>query len=280
MYISKETLEWESRQTDQVKRERELIKKVQQYNDNFAMKELLKLYRGTINIIVQSAIGAAALDYDTLNAYTQKAFKDLIIRNFDLNKQNVPNTYVRSTLSKKVKNIINDHRDSGSKKGQSMARKNAAIGAAKPWIENKVDSDGYTPDAVVTFVKKEMGIGKDLTERDVFRLDGLNRKEYSLNAAVGKSGEGEFMTLGDVADINGSLSDSYNRMVANYKVDAALSDQNMFSREERRAIRNVLGLGEFKNKKAAHIGEAALNAGISRYQVKRALEKLKERVED
>ena len=70
--------------TEKAKKERELIAKIQKNNDVFAMKTLLREYRGIIRQCVKDAnLSSVMSDADAI-AYAENQFKHIIKENSDL----------------------------------------------------------------------------------------------------------------------------------------------------------------------------------------------------
>ena len=72
---------------DTSQRELELIRKVQRNNDIFAMKELLRLFRGTIQKCIREANLSSAMDETTAIAYAENIVRHALKENFDPNKK-------------------------------------------------------------------------------------------------------------------------------------------------------------------------------------------------
>lgn len=265
-----EMMEWEKTLEPAVKRERDLIRAVQERDDRFAMKELIRSYRGVINQQVRNTQLANIMDPNVAQQYGVSTFKEIIKTNFDLSHQVKPVTYITNTMDRLLKKRRYQMTDFVARKSEDLTMKSGYVAVADDFLKrelNRAPTDNETFD----FIKNDMG--KKILLKNVQRIRQLTRRELSGDVQLGQGDTGEYLTLMDVKNVgNVSAEDIFQNGLMGQKIENELA---AFTRPERRLIRNYFGLGQFSNKRAKSLNEAATSNNMTYYEARRIVERLK-----
>ena len=261
-------------------RERDLIRKVQESsgNDFMAMNELIMSYRGTINNCVRNSGLTSVMDYDTAYQEGIKAFKELIKKNFDLNDKTArPNTYITGALLNSLRKVNNNNSDFGARKSEELQMKSKPKSVAEAFLTREL---GRKPNYEETlgFIKTQMKTGKSITKENLQRIDMYNTKELSGSQQIGggENTEGaEFLTLNDITNVK---KETPEEMMSKQINDQRIIDHLRtftLSKNERRLIMHMYGMGQFEDKKANSLNHAAIDSGMTNYDAKKVLDRYK-----
>ncbi|MDF2841750.1 MAG: hypothetical protein K0R00_176 [Herbinix sp.] len=260
--------------------ERELIRKVQQNNDFMAFKELQMKYRNIINSSISKSGLTSVMDYNTALQESNRAFKELITKNFDLTKPVQPSTYIFDTLPNVLRKIKYNNRDFVARKSEELSMHSEVVATARNFL---VKEYGRQPtiDEIDNFVKTQLGTGKSLTPEKIKRIDVLDRKELSGNVQVGgtdNTSGADFITWQDITNVNDETpEEAYEIGLRNQQLEEII---NKLPKQERRFIRSYYGLGEFKGKKAASLYSASIDNGITYYEAGKVIDKFNQMRKD
>lgn len=266
---------FESSMTPQAQRERELIRQAQ--NGNFmSYRQLLMDYRNVINSAISSSGLTTVMDHKTSVQEANKAFKQLIMKNYDLTKQIQPNTYIMNTLPKVLSKVKYTHRDFAGRKSDELTRYSETLASGRNMLRKELGREPSV-DEVYGFIQNNMQTAKSMTKDHIRRIDALDRKELSGNVQIGSSDNtsgADFITLSDITNISKQTPEQiYESSLKNQRIEEII---NKLPKIERRFIRNFYGIGEFKNKKADNLYSASVNNGMSYYEAKKTIDKFKE----
>lgn len=258
----------------QVKKERELIKAIQERDDKFAMKQLIREYRGVISQEVKRAQLGSVMDQDAAMGHGIAEFKKIIKKNFDLSKENKPITFIKNTLPLELQKRKNEYMDFGVRKSTELTRQAGNVSVATNFLTREYGREPKVNE-IVSFIKNDMN--KKITSKQVQQIKDYERLEYSGDAVIGNiDGVGDAITLMDTLNINRVSPES---MLAKMEEEERIKKEMInFTRPERKLIYHVLGLGEFKNRPAKNLSQAATSNGMTYYDAKKIMNKLKERI--
>ena len=259
---------------DTSQRELELIRKVQRTNDIFAMKELMRLFRGTIQKCVREANLGSAMDEATAIAYAENIVKHALKENFDPSKKVKPNTFVTNTLKNKLKTLRYERINMSSRMSTDLAMKAGYISLAVPALKRMGNDDPSAKD-ILNFIKKDLKKSPNLTVSEINRIRSLERDELDGNRIINQNvGDSSKMSLMDTLNVQQvSASELLENKFLEEKIMRVINTPK-YTVNERRLIMMVHGLGSYKNNKAKNIHRAALNAGVTDAAARKALQKL------
>lgn len=264
--------------TEQAKRERELIAKVQKNNDVFAMKELLSLYRNVIWTCVKKANLSSTMSDSDAISYAENQFKRIIKENYDLSQNIQPNTFVMNILPKKLKTLRYNAINPTARMSSDLAMKAGYVRYALPMLKRR-GIEEPTPKQVVDFVKNDMGKAPRFTQKEAARILALTRTELSADANVSRDTGDMSMTLGDTLNVpRVSAKELLEEKYLKDKVERIIAGPN-FNRNERILVRRMYRIGAYKNVDPKNIHQAALNSGMADVTARRALEKVRKELE-
>lgn len=259
-----------------VAREKELIARVQQYDDKLAMKELIGLYGGLMQkAITNSGILSSGLDPSTITNYAEMNLKKAI-KSYNESVGTQPNTYIMSTLDGKMRNLRYEIGEETTHMSDENQRFNKYRLNAMEWLE-RTDGIEANNENAFNFTQNELKKGgKNMSKEKFLRTEALNRRDYSADRIVGGDTDAEAITIGEILSQENNVSG--NDLFYEYQVKEEIKkilESPDFSRAERVFIRKWAGLDEVGVNRTLTIPQAALNAGISTSQAKAAIEKLK-----
>lgn len=259
--------------TEKAKKERELIAKIQKNNDVFAMKTLLREYRGIIRQCVKDAnLSSVMSDADAI-AYAENQFKHIIKENYDLSKNIQPSTFVINSLTPKLRTLRYKNINTTSRMSSDLAMKAGYVAHAIPMLQRK-GIENPSEKQIVEFVKKDMGRAPKFTQKEAARISGLSRTEVSADLDVSQDSSSKSMTLGDALNAsNVSAKDLLEEKFLKDRIEEIIAGPN-YTRNERIFLRRMYQIGPYKNIKPKNIHQAALNSGLADISARRALNKL------
>lgn len=260
---------------DTSQRELELIRKVQRTNDVFAMKELLRLFRGTIQKCIREANLSFVMDEATATAYAENIVKHALKENFDPSKKVKPNTFVTNTLNNKLKTLKYERINMSSRMSTDLAMKAMYIHNAEPALR-RMGIENPTDQQILDYIKKDLGKSPNLKKAEVKRIRSLEREELDGNRYISQNVDGSSkMSLMDTLNVQQiSAKDMLERKFFEDKIERIISTP-AYSVNERKFIRMMYGMGIYKNNPAKNIHRAALDSGLTDASARKTLEKLK-----
>lgn len=260
--------------TGDVQKERELIAKVQKNNDMFAMKELLRLYRGAIRTCVRGAKLNVVMSEEDAITYAENIVRHLIKENFDLSQQNKPSTFIIGSLKNKLMTLRYENMNQVARMSADLTMKAGYVSRAIPMLQRQ-GIENPTEDQIVNFVKTELGRSQKFTKAEAKRIRDLARVELSGNAAISKDVDGASqMTMGDMFDKQRvSPQDLLNRQFLHDKIERKMIELN-FTAKEKRFVRMMYQIGRYKNSPPANLHQAALNCGVPDSTARRLITKV------
>ena len=261
---------------DNVQRERELIAKVQKNNDIFAMKELLRMYRGAIRTCVRASKLSTVMSEEDAVAYAENIVRHSIKENFDLSQKNKPSTFIINSLKKKLMTLRYNNMNQHSRISTDLTMKAGYVAQAVPILKRRGIEDP-TDEQIVNFVKKEFGKSQRFTKAEAKRIGALARTELSADAALSKDVDGAAqMSLGDTLNVQKvSAQDLLREKFLQDKIERIISSAG-YTRNERTFIRMIYRIGKYKNTPVPNIHQAALNCGLADSSARRLLKKLEQ----
>lgn len=260
--------------TEDAKRERELIAKIQKNDDIFAMKELMRRYRGLIRKCVKDAnLGSVMSEADAI-AYAENQVRHIIKDNFDLSRKVQPNTLIINALTNKLRTLRYQNISQSSRMSTDLGMKAGYVAHAVSMLERR-GIENPSPQQIVDYVKHDMGRAPKFTKKEAQRILDLSRVELSGNSEISNNVSGNAaMTLHEMFDTQSvSAKDLLEQKFLQDKIERIISSGN-YSRNERIFIRRMYQIGEYRNIVPKNIHQAALNSGLADTVARRALMKL------
>lgn len=267
---------------DKVQHERDLIRRVQLNDDRMAMNELIRLYRGTINNSIDASGIYQVMDRNTAKEHAINIFKDIIKRKYDLNYTNKPITPITGWLRDELKKIKEENRNIIGRKSAELSRKEATVNSKfRALLERQLGRDP-TNQELFEYIKKNTDLGKDLQIKNLDRIDTMRRRELSgdqfLNVSPDSSAEK--LTVFDVKDFDQRpVEDVFDDYTKKRRIEIILSKKS-YSREERKLIRQYLGLGEYTGRRLKNLNQAALNSNMTYQQAQNVIKRLQNDLEN
>jgi len=260
-----------------IAREKELIERVQKYDDKLAMKQLMASYNGMLRSTITMSGIIPSMDMNTALSYGETHLKEAI-RRYDPLTGNQPNTYLVRYVKNKMMNLKAEALEEVSHMADDGTRYNNYRMGANGWLA--AEGIEPTPEITYDFIQNEFKKGgTKMTVEKIKRAEALSRKELSGDKVLGGSDSlAEAVTQAEM--FNKDDSPSGNELFyENQKKEEikALLNGSEFSRPERLFIRKWAGLDDLGLNKTLNIRQAAINAGISEPQAKEAIRKLKEK---
>lgn len=261
---------------DNVQKERELIAKIQKNNDMFAMKELLRMYRGAIRTCVRGAQLHTVMSEDDAIAYAENIVRHSIKENFDLSQKNKPSTFIIDSLKKKLMTLRYQHMNQHSRLSTDLTMKAGYVAKAIPMLKRRGIEDP-TEEQIVNFVKKEFGKSQRFTKAEAKRIAALSRTELAADTAISKDVAGASqMSLGETLNTQQiSPQDLLKQKFLQDKIERVINSPG-YTRNERTFIRMVYRIGKYKTAAVPNIHQAALNCGLADSSARRLLSRLEQ----
>lgn len=260
--------------TEDAKKERELIAKIQKNNDIFAMKELMRRYRGLIRKCVKDAnLGAVMSEADAIS-YAENQVKHIIKENFDLSRKVQPNTLIVNALTNKLRTLRYQNISQSARMSTDLGMKAGYVTHAVSMLERR-GVENPSPQQIVDYVKHEMGRAPKFTKKEAQRILDLSRTELSGDTEINKGvGANASMTLQEAFNTQSvSAKDLLEQKFLQDKIERIIASGN-YTRNERIFIRRIYRIGEYANIDPKNIHQAALNSGLADTVARRALTKL------
>lgn len=246
--------------------ERDLITRVQKNNDNFAMKELLRLYRGPIVQAVRSANLTNTMSQEDAMAYAENLFRDAVKNHVNPNAKNKPSTFIIGYLKNKLMTVRYQNMNTSARLSNDLSMKSNYVYRATQLL-NRRGVEDPTNKEIVSVIQKEFGRAQKLTAKEVERIRSLNRKELSGTRTLI---EGTELSFGDAANASKvSAQDLLNNQFQREHIEQIIATP-AYSRQERDFIRRMYGLGRYHTP-AKNIHQAALNSGLPDSRARRVM---------
>jgi DNA-directed RNA polymerase specialized sigma subunit len=269
---------WEQGLPDDARRERDLIKIVQKDTDRTqvkkAMKELTRRYKGVISQSVKSSGLSSVMDHNTAFQHGLTEFQSRIKNSFDLTKQVKPITYMHQLLRWDLSKKKQDFMNTTSKMSVDLTEKAGYISLAKDFLRRQLGREP-TPDEALKYIKEELG-WTSVTRANYDRIQSIQKKEFSGDELIGAKGgdsRAEAISIFDVKNVSAvTPMDIYKNTMVKNQIEDLLPTN--FTRQERRFLRNLYGLGQFQNKRAKSLNDAALNNNMTHYEARKVRDKL------
>lgn len=250
--------------------ERELIRRAQG-GDFMAFKELQILYHNVIvKAVTDSGLGTV-MDNATALSEANKAFKDLVMKNFDLTKPNKPSTYFIGQLANVLRGVKYNHRDFVARKSEELSMHSEVVATARNFLKKELMREPSSQE-IYGFVKNNLRTGKSLTVDKINRINALNRTEYSGDIQIGGDTDkgADYITFEDV--MNTSKKTPEEIMTISSENDKIERMIEQMPKRERRMLKNYYGLGEFKGQKNTSLNRVSVNNGMTYYEAQKALQ--------
>jgi hypothetical protein len=260
----------------QVEEEKELIRRVQQFDDKLAMKRLISGYEELLRkAVMDSGVTTSGSNIDSMTAmnYAQ-SYAKRYIKTYDESKNVQPNTYIYNNVKMQLKNIKSEYREGISHMSNQLTDDLALDRKAREWLTDM----GIEPTVENTFnfVKNEFGKGREKSTVDSFaRARKMERRELSGNQILGGDEGGDVMTQAEYLSSRGEKSgeelfaDHQKRL----QIETAINSPE-FTHQERDYISHLAGIGRYAMNPTSNRNIAALNAGITYAQGMAAIKKL------
>lgn len=264
----------------QVKKELQLIQRVQLYKDFFAEEQLIASYRGMINNIVNSKTKLKSLvGYDQVFQRAVSAVK-ACIRNYKLEnyKTNKPATYFYTNVELELKKMYKE------RTAQNTVSMSADLNSYKNIISNAesilIPQLGRQPsnEETVNFIKNQFNVGSKIDLKTVERIKHYDTMEYSGSMQIGQDNAdgAESLTFEDVLHGGRSVADILDNDQKEQDTIEAIRNFTE-NKNERRFLMSYLGIGEFKGMVTK--GKSGLSGkmnGISYYAGEKLLQRFRE----
>lgn len=266
---------------EQVSHEKELIRRVQQYNDKLAMKQLISGYQELLHKCVNdSGVTTSGSNIDAMTAmnYAER-YAMRYIKTYDESKNVQPNTYLTTNVTLQLKNIKSEYREGVSHMSNQLtddlvldrkAREYLIDMGKEPTIENSFE-----------FIRKELGKGREKsTEDSLRRARAMERRELSGNQVLGGDEGGDVMTQAEfmMSKTEKSGEDFFNDYQKKMKIQQIINTPE-FSHKERDYLSHLAGLGRYEMNATSNKNLAAIDAGMTYTQGINAIKKLRAKLE-
>ena len=270
-----------------IEEEKALIKRVQQNNDISAMKELHRIYRGIISkAITDSGIGSFQ-DREISELEARMVIERSIKESFDLNRQNIPSTYLYSQIVNVLRRKKDQLRNPVSAPSEEISRKMSIYYPVLEDLKRELNREPTDAEVFAEIEKqrdeaKKIGKkrGTDFTLKDIQKIKSMTRTDMIGNRLVGGEDRvGSPITRSE--QLSQSMAPSaetlYQRQREESRINTIMAEMNL-TRGERRAIYSFLGMGEFKGKPAPNHNQAALNGQITNYRLRQILNQISTKI--
>lgn len=267
---------------EQTQRELELIERIQKYNDPIAMEKLITMYRGTINNAIRSSGILSVMSDINANQEASNIFKEKI-RKYDLqgflngSSKATPLTYITSTLAPSLQKVNYNHSGSGVRMSEELRGFNKTKFTAEQLLERQLGRKP-TYEETYDFMRREMGVkNKNLSVADLKRIDHYKTNEYSGSQFINGADGAEKLTLADVTSVSDNIQKLYNQTLEEQMVEDEI--KNFVEDENKRKFLKMnFGVGEYKNKKARSLNEAAFNCGITYHEANKLVSSFRKHI--
>lgn len=264
---------------DVAEKERELIRRAQS-GDFMALKQLQMDYRGVISNAVSKSGLNSVMDYNSALQEGNRAFKELVTKNFDVTKDNKPSTYIIGQLPNYLKGVKYNNRDFAARKSEELSMQSEAVSTARNFLKKELGRDPSVQETF-NFVQTNLRTGKSLTMDKIKRIDALDRRELSGNQQIGGTDSSQgasFITLSDLENVADTTPEQiYQTGLKNQRIESII---NQLPRMERRLVRNFYQLGEFKGTKKESLSRVATNNNMTYYEAQKILDKMDKMLRD
>lgn len=258
-----------------VEEEKRLIERVQKMNDPIALSQLIMKYEGTIkNAIVTSGINRQ-MDFELAKQIAQNEFVGLI-KKYNLNSDNKPNTYITHTLPLALKHTMYDNISSEINMSQEIARYKGLVDSAVTYLRQQNDREP-TDQEILHYIKTNMKStgGKGLTLSAIKRTRDYKVDTWSGNRALNSSNGAENITYEDVYAGNQTTPDDLMQRSDQERMIESEIDSFTLNINERRFLKQIYGIGIYKGKRSSK-NKAAINNGITNFLGDKLLRRFRE----
>lgn len=260
------------KQDEKEKEERELFQRFKTFGDPIALQRLLLLYKATMEISAKESGLTSAVGPETAYQMAQNEFIHIVKNKLNLgNTLSKPNSYIRTTLTQALSNQAKDNRPGAVRTSQSLEGFKTFINIAENQLKRQNGYEQPSDKEIYSYVKNVMKKGgKGFTKDVVKRI----REEYAFKELSGS------MQFGNNGANSNAESLTYGEVFSNLKrttpqqlIDEADTEKTVDKEideftttlAERRYLRQIYGVGIYKNTKASR-NIASINNGITNYK--------------
>ena len=263
----------------QVDRERELISKVQMYDDKFAMNELVRMYRPVITKAIQTSGISSNMEWGTAEAEAINILKKTIKNKFDLSRTNKPITYLTEILVSELQKLKYANKGTISRKRDDLERISGYVGVASDFLEPELGR-APTSSELYHFIRNDMKKGgRGLSIKDIEDVQKQTRKEYSGDRILNDElGAAKITTFDVMSDTGPSADRIFQDEIKKKSLESVLDNSPDFSRTERKFLRMMYSLGEYSDKKPPNLRQGSLNSNMTYYQGQQTLKKFADKL--
>lgn len=251
-----------------IKKELLLIQQVRLSNDFLAEEQLIAMYRGILNKVVNESKAKQIVGYDQTYQRAVSALKTSI-RNFNLKsyKNNKPSTYFMKNIMLELDKFYKQITSQGTIKmsSENNRYKNIMVNAESILVSRLGRKP--TNNELLNFIKNEFKLSQNLDLETIERIEHYTTQELSGSKSIGKNNAdgAEELSYEDVMNGTQNVDDILKKEnTANNVINAIRSftaDKN-----QRKFLMCYLGIGEFSNAMyKGNIHNAAINCGVSYY---------------
>lgn len=267
---------------EQTKKELDLIRRIQSFDDPMAMKRLLAMYRATISSAIRSSGILSVMTEDNAQQEAIAIFRDKIKKyNYQgyLNgsEKATPFTYMNSVLTPSLQKLNYNNSGSGVRMSEELRGFNKSKFTAEQLLERQLNRKP-TYEEVELFMKQEMGIkNKNLSTATLKRIDHYGTNEFSGSQTINGAEGAEKLTLSDVTSVSDNIQELYNQSLEEQMVESEI-EKFVEDKNKQTLLKMNFGIGEYKNKKAKSVNEAAFNCGITYYEANKLISSFRKHI--
>lgn len=267
---------------EQTKKELELVKRIQSFDDPMAMKRLLAMYKATISSAIRSSGILSVMTEDNAQQEAIAIFRDKIKKyNYQgyLNgtETATPFTYMNSVLTPSLQKLNYNNSGSGVRMSEELRGFNKSKFTAEQLLERQFNRKP-TYEEVELFMKQEMGIkNKNLSVAALKRIDHYGTNEYSGSQTINGAEGAEKLTLSDVTSVSENIQELYNQSLEEQMVETEI-EKFTDDVNKQKLLKMNFGVGEYRNNKARSVNEASFNCGITYYEANKLISSFRQHI--
>ena len=262
-----------------IQEERELIRKAK-HGDMEAMKRLHVLYRGLINKAIKESGAEMYQDRAILELEARRIIENLVRGPLNPDLDSQPSTFIYSNIKNSFRTQKNNLRNDYVQMPEAIARKSAIYHPVLVDLRRELNREPTDEEVFNEIMRRRQSnpkFARDFEFKNIERIKGMSRTDVIGNKMVGgDSHEGSPITSAEnlMQSRMMGAEELYQRQQEEAHLQNIMNVLNL-TRNERRAVHSFFGTGEFKTKKAKNINQAALNGGITNYQLKKILDQIR-----
>lgn len=258
-----------------INEERELIKKAKR-GDIEAMKKIHIIYRGLVSKAIKDSGAELYMDRSMLELEARRIIEKLVQTRLDSSAETQPSTFIYSSLANAFRTLKNNSRNEYARSPEEISRKSAIVNPVYNDLKRELGrepTDAEIYKEIDNRRKMKSNYARDFKLSDVKKVRDMARTNIIGNKLIGgPDSEGAPITSAEnlMQSRVPTAESLYQRQQEEANINSIILRLNL-TRDERRAVYSFAGIGEFKDKKAPNIHQAALNGRITDYRLKQII---------